>query len=161
MKYRLLKADGERTFVIVGDPGDDAVDTIGRFARDQNLSAASLTAVGAFARATVGWFDREAKDYRRIAVAEQCEVLSLLGDVAVGDDAPVAHIHAVLGLADGTVRGGHLLADRRCLSDACRRLAGWGTRCAPRWLPRREPRERVAAPQPCRHRATGSLRVQV
>jgi predicted DNA-binding protein with PD1-like motif len=103
------RVDGEIRFDS-GDPGDDAVDIIGRVARDQNLSAASLTAVGAFARATVGWFDRETKDYRHIAVDEQCEVLSLLGDIAVSHDTPVAHIHAVLGLADGTVRGGHLLA---------------------------------------------------
>jgi predicted DNA-binding protein with PD1-like motif len=30
----------------------------------------------------VGWFDRAAKQYRRIPVDEQCEVLSLIGDVA-------------------------------------------------------------------------------
>jgi uncharacterized protein len=69
-----------------------------------------VSAVGAFRRATVGWFDREAKDYRRIDVDEQCELLSLIGDIAVSDDGPVAHVHAVLGLSDGQVRGGHLLA---------------------------------------------------
>jgi hypothetical protein len=36
--------------------------------------------------------------------------LSLLGDIAVGGDGPQPHLHAVLGLADGTTRGGHLLA---------------------------------------------------
>ena len=80
------------------------------FARAQSLSAAQLTAVGAFARATVGWFDRRAKEYRRVEVDQQCEVLSLLGDVAVGPDGPAVHAHAVLGLWDGSVRGGHLLA---------------------------------------------------
>ena len=110
MKYRQLDSNGQRTFVLVGDPGDDAMEIVGRFARDENLSAASLSAVGAFARATVGWFDREAKDYQHIAVDEQCEVLSLLGDIAMSDGRPVAHIHAVLGLSDGTVRGGHLIA---------------------------------------------------
>jgi uncharacterized protein len=57
----------------------------------------------------VGWFDRAAKDYRRIPVDQQCEVLSLLGDVAEGADGPILHMHAVLGLSDGTTRGGHLL----------------------------------------------------
>ena len=32
------------------------------------------------------------------------------GAAPEGDDGRVAHIHAVLGLEDGTVRGGHLLA---------------------------------------------------
>jgi predicted DNA-binding protein with PD1-like motif len=34
-----------------------------------------------------------------------------MGDVAVGDDGkPSLHVHIVLGLADGSTRGGHLLA---------------------------------------------------
>jgi predicted DNA-binding protein with PD1-like motif len=36
-------------------------------------------------------------------------VLSLVGDVATGADGPQLHLHAVLGLSDGTTRGGHLL----------------------------------------------------
>jgi predicted DNA-binding protein with PD1-like motif len=37
-------------------------------------------------------------------------VLSAIGDVAVGDDGKSSlHIHVVLGLSDGTTRGGHLL----------------------------------------------------
>jgi len=38
-------------------------------------------------------------------------VLSAIGDVAVGDDGKASlHIHIVLGLSDGSTRGGHLLA---------------------------------------------------
>lgn len=37
-------------------------------------------------------------------------MLSAIGDVALGDDGkPSLHGHAVLGLSDGTTRGGHLL----------------------------------------------------
>ena len=43
---------------------------------------------------------------------EQCEVLSRIGDIASGDDGPGLHVHVVLGLADGTTRGGHLLEGR-------------------------------------------------
>jgi uncharacterized protein len=32
-----------------------------------------------------------------------------MGDVAESQDGPVLHVHVVLGLADGTTRGGHLL----------------------------------------------------
>jgi uncharacterized protein len=49
------------------------------------ITAASLTAISAFERATVGWFDFEKKTY--IEVFEQCEILSAIGDLAVGDDA--------------------------------------------------------------------------
>ena len=98
--------------MVVCDPGDEAVSALTQFARSQDLEAAQITAVGAFEHATVGWFDRAAKDYRRVEVDEQCELLSLIGDVAVGQDGPVLHVHAVLGLSDGTTRGGHLLEAR-------------------------------------------------
>lgn len=99
-------------YVVVLDPGEEAAAEITAFARDQSLGASQVTAVGAFSQATVGWFDREAKDYRRIPVDEQCEVLSLLGDIVIGQDGPTPHLHAVLGLVDGTTRGGHLLEGR-------------------------------------------------
>src|SRR6185312_1798558 len=69
-----------------------------------------LTAIGAFERATVGWFDLKRRAYHPIAIEEQCEALSLIGDIALGDDGqPSLHAHAVLGLRDGSTRGGHLL----------------------------------------------------
>ena len=94
------------------DPGDEAVSALTQFARAERLEAAQITAVGAFEHAIVGWFDREARDYRRIPVDEQCELLSLIGDVAEGQDGLIVHMHAVLGLSDGTTRGGHLLEGR-------------------------------------------------
>ena len=109
MKSKVVEDADVVTYVVVCDPGDEAVSTLTQFARAEDLEAAQITAVGAFERATVGWFDRATRDYRRIAVDEQCEVLSLIGDVAEGDDGPILHVHAVLGLSDGTTRGGHLL----------------------------------------------------
>jgi uncharacterized protein len=112
MKWQQVQDSPAAVFVVVLDPGEEAVDRLTHFARERSLGASQVTAVGAFSQATVGWFDREAKDYRRIPVGEQCEVLSLLGDIAVGAEGPAPHLHAVLGLADGTTRGGHLLQGR-------------------------------------------------
>lgn len=114
MNTRILDAEDNaetsRTYVLVGEAGEDAYAILSDFARQHDLSAAQLTGVGAFARATVGWFDRQAKDYRHIEIDQQCELLSLVGDVAQADDGPQVHAHVVLGLPDGTTRGGHLLA---------------------------------------------------
>jgi uncharacterized protein len=109
MKSKVVEDADVVTYVVVCDPGDEAVAALEQFARAERLEASQLTAVGAFERATVGWFDRAARQYRRIPVDEQCEVLSLLGDIAEGPDGPSLHAHVVLGLADGTTRGGHLL----------------------------------------------------
>ncbi len=101
---------GEHIHVLVLEPGAEAFAAITAFARDRKLKAASLTAIGAFERATVGWFNAQTRTYEPIEVEEQCEVLSLIGDVATGDDGKASlHVHAVLGLRDGSTRGGHLL----------------------------------------------------
>src|SRR5438876_149796 len=107
-----MPADTEaQLHVIILDAGEEAFAALTRFANEAGISAASLTAIGAFERATVGWFDLASKNYRKIEVNEQCEVLSAIGDVAVGDDGkPSLHVHIVLGLADGSTRGGQLLA---------------------------------------------------
>ena len=109
MRWKLVEGDGTPTYIVVLDPGDEAVAALSGFAVAQQLSGAQITAIGAFERATLGWFDRGAKNYRPIRVGQQCEVLSLVGDVALGADGSQPHIHAVLGLPDGTTRGGHLL----------------------------------------------------
>jgi uncharacterized protein len=109
MRSKLLNVDPPVTYAVVLDTGDEAMAELGRFIRDHEVEAASLTAIGAFRRALLGYFDWQTKEYKKIAVEEQVEVLSLLGDVAVAEDGPTLHVHAVLGKADGSVVGGHLL----------------------------------------------------
>ena len=107
MKARSLERG---TWALVFDTGDEAFSLLSDWVREQGVTAARLTAIGAFERAVVGYFDWERKDYLRIPVDEQVEVLSLVGDVALDpDEKPVVHVHAVLGKRDGATVGGHLL----------------------------------------------------
>lgn len=112
MKAKIVEDADVVTYVAVCDPGDEAVSALNEFARSERLEGAQITAVGALEHATVGWFDPAAKDYRRIRIDEQCELLSLVGDIVQGQDGPILHMHVVLGLSDGTTRGGHLLEAR-------------------------------------------------
>lgn len=110
MRTQEFTTDGRRVVVAVLGQGDEAVAGITEAARNHGLSAAQLTAVGGFAHAVVGYFDRGRADYDRIPVTTQVEVLSLLGDIATQEGTPVVHAHAVLGRRDGSVAGGHLIA---------------------------------------------------
>src|ERR1700761_2570136 len=111
MKSTTISGDaGSKTRVAILDSGEEAFATLTNFANESGVAAASLTAIGAFEKATIGWFDFDKKTYRKIEVDQQCEVLSAIGDVAVGDDGQASlHVHVILGLADGTTRGGHLM----------------------------------------------------
>ena len=109
MRSKLLNADPPITYAVVLGTGDEVIGELSNFVREQEVEAASLTAIGAFSRAVLGYFQWETKEYKKIPVDEQVEVLSLLGDVAVGNQGPALHLHAVLGKADGSVVGGHLI----------------------------------------------------
>ncbi|WP_439600532.1 PPC domain-containing DNA-binding protein [Devosia sp.] len=108
---RLHETAGQATWVMVLETGDEAIASLTRFAATEGLDAASFTAIGAFERATLAFFDWEQKRYLPIPVEEQVEVASLSGDIALGPDGrPAVHVHAVLGRRDGSALAGHLQA---------------------------------------------------
>ena len=107
MKYKSLDDNG--TFAIIFDDGDAVMPLLQKFADERKLKASRFSAIGAFSQAELGFFDFSIKDYKKIPVDEQVEVLSFLGDIAQLDGEPKIHAHAVLGKADGTAIGGHFL----------------------------------------------------
>jgi uncharacterized protein len=111
MRAKVLNESGERVFAVIFDTGDDPIAGLTRFAEERNLSASGFTAIGAFSEATLGYFDWEKKDYERIPVMEQTEVLALVGDIAVdAGNRKKVHAHVVLGKRGGAACGGHLLS---------------------------------------------------
>lgn len=110
MKSALLdERDGLRTFAVVLATGDEAVKTLTSFAADRQLGASQFTAIGAFSRATVAYFDWSTKQYRNVMIDEQVEVLSLIGDITIEKDEPKLHAHVVVGKSDASAHGGHLM----------------------------------------------------
>jgi hypothetical protein len=110
MKARLLQNAAPKTFALVFDKGDEVVSGLTEFARAHRLSASHFTAIGAFSDVTVGYFLPDRKEYRRIPIQEQVEVLSLVGDITLDERGePKIHAHAVVGKSDGSAHGGHLL----------------------------------------------------
>ena len=110
---QIYRQDGEKTYVLVFDIGDEVVSNLLEFARTQAIAAGHFTAIGGFSDVTLGYFQLEVKDYKHINVAEQVEVLSLVGNFAVtAEGEPKVHAHVVVGKSDGSAYGGHLLRAR-------------------------------------------------
>src|SRR4051794_40680206 len=110
MKSKLIhEQQGEKTFALIFDTGDKAMAGLVEFARQNKLGASRITAIGAFRDVVLGYFDWGSKQYQKIPVHEQVEVLSLIGDVALKDGLPKVHAHVVVGRSDGSTRGGHLV----------------------------------------------------
>ncbi len=110
MQSKLINDGPQKTYVLVLSKGEEVVGAIEGFARSQQLAAAQITAIGALSDVVLGFFDWETKDYVRIPVNEQLEVVSFIGDVALGPDGkPALHPHIVVSRRDGSAMGGHLL----------------------------------------------------
>jgi uncharacterized protein len=110
MQTKLLHREGnQRTFAVILQTGDEAMRCLQDFANSEKLAASQVTAIGAFSRAKLAYFDWESRQYQPIPVEEQVEVASLVGDIAVGADGkPSVHVHAVLGRRNGSALAGHL-----------------------------------------------------
>ncbi|HYY75335.1 MAG TPA: PPC domain-containing DNA-binding protein [Gaiellaceae bacterium] len=112
MRAQVLARDEETSHLLVFESGDEVVSTLEAFAREHELTAARFTAIGAFSELTLGYFDWERKTYEEIPLADQVEVLTLAGDIALKGGEPSVHAHVVVGKRDGSAHGGHLLGAR-------------------------------------------------
>jgi predicted DNA-binding protein with PD1-like motif len=110
MQVQLLgRGQQTRQYAVIFSTGDEAFSGLQAFAEKYQVTSAHFTAIGAVNGATVAWFDPQRKMYKKIPIDGQFEVISMIGDIALYQGKPIVHTHMVLGAADGTTRGGHVL----------------------------------------------------
>jgi predicted DNA-binding protein with PD1-like motif len=110
MLSKLVSKPGEtRVWIAVLEEGEEAKQSLLEIAKKEKIEDASFVALGAFAKATIAYFDWQKKKYQDIPVDEQVEVISLVGDIVPDEKGKASlHAHTVLGRSDGSTRGGHL-----------------------------------------------------
>lgn len=109
MKAKLIHSGKQKTYALIFEKDDEVIAGLTSFAKQQSLGASHFTAIGAFSDVTLGYFNRDKKDYDKIPVKEQVEVLSVIGDIALNKGEPKIHAHVVVGKRDGSTLGGHLV----------------------------------------------------
>jgi predicted DNA-binding protein with PD1-like motif len=111
MQVQLLTTEeAAKQYAVIFYEGDEAFSGLAEFAEKYHVTSAHFTAIGAVSGATLGWFDPQRKMYKKIPINGQHEVIGMSGDIALYQGKPVIHTHMVVGNADGTTRGGHVLA---------------------------------------------------
>ena len=98
-----------KTHMLVLRTGDDALAAIAGFAGNKLIEGGSFSAIGAFETSTIAFWNRDTKEYERIEVPEQVEVLTMTGNVAMTGNDRRLHAHVILGRRDGSTIGGHLM----------------------------------------------------
>jgi predicted DNA-binding protein with PD1-like motif len=112
MKSKVMGESHDKTYAVVFSTGEEAMDGLRTFASERRLTASRFTAIGAFSEVVLGYFDWTTKKYKPIPLNEQVEVLALVGDIAAEGNQSKVHAHVVVGMRDGTARGGHLLSGK-------------------------------------------------
>lgn len=95
-------------FDVAFTTGDEILSGLTDLARKHNITSGYITGLGGLSRALLGFGDPALGAFRRIAVDEKCELVSLTGHITSRDGVPTVHLHAVVALKDGSTKAGHV-----------------------------------------------------
>jgi uncharacterized protein len=98
-------ADG---YLLRLDTDEEIVGTVARFANDMRIDTGVVAGIGSVYEAVLGYFDRATKEYLRRTIAGDCEIVSLLGNIALKEGKPFPHLHVTLGTREFQALAGHL-----------------------------------------------------
>ena len=99
------------------DRGEEILEQVKSLALREGIALASVQALGAVDRFTVGVYDTEKQEYRVNEFAGSFEIVSLVGTIDQKDGQFYAHLHMSAGDERGRVFGGHL--NRARISATC------------------------------------------
>ena len=87
---------------------DDFFTLLLQFCVDHNINTAELRGIGAAHQVELGYYHLERQEYEWRMLPEPVEVVSMTGNIALVDDAPYAHVHAVVSDERLQCFGGHV-----------------------------------------------------
>lgn len=100
------------TYVVSVKNHTDVAESLMTFCKDMNITAGSITGIGAISKATLRFFNPKTKQYDDRTFEEQMEIANLTGNVSTMDGETYTHLHCVLGRSNYTALAGHLLSAR-------------------------------------------------
>ena len=88
--------------------GEEVVETLKKFCKDNNIKLGTISGIGAVKKATIGFYNLETKKYYPKELNGDYEITSLLGNISTMNGEVYLHLH--INLADSTYNtfGGHL-----------------------------------------------------
>jgi uncharacterized protein len=106
---RIKRLDGNAV-LLVFDTGDRFPAELVELASTEGIRAARFTAIGAFERFTLAYWNRDSREYELTEYEEQVEVTSLTGNVGVTAEGETrVHAHVTIGRQDYSALAAHLM----------------------------------------------------
>mgnify|MGYP001562035473 CR=1 FL=1 len=104
---KILLHDGHH-YVLRFDRGEEVIASLGRFAVEEKITAATFTALGAAGKTVLAYYDLEKKVYIDKVLEEDLEIASVVGNIGVKGEAPAVHAHGCLSDASFKTYSGHI-----------------------------------------------------
>lgn len=92
------------------DKGEEVLSTVKKFCVEHKIKLASVSAIGALNRVSVGIFNQQTKEYHPKEFSGSMEIVSLMGTISEMQGEVYAHFHIVLTDQTFQAFGGHLNA---------------------------------------------------
>jgi len=96
-------------FIVRVKYDSEIIKFVTELAKNNEMMAATFTAIGALKNAKLGFYDQEKHEYLETLLLAPQEIASCVGNISIRDDEPFVHAHAVLADHDGNTKAGHLL----------------------------------------------------
>ncbi len=104
MEYRRFGSK----FVIRLDKGEEVVETLKQFCKDNGIKLGAVSGIGSTNKAVIGLFETERKVYQSMELTGDHEIDQLSGNISTMDNEAYIHLHANLSDASYNCYGGHL-----------------------------------------------------
>lgn len=89
---KLIHQQGNQ-YVLKLDRGDELIETLKQFCKDQQITAAFFVGLGASSYVELAWYNLETKQYEEKEFNETLEIASLTGNAAMLDEQMIIHVH--------------------------------------------------------------------
>lgn len=95
-------------YVIRMDRGEEIVETLKKFCKDQKITLGWINGIGAVDKARIGLFKTDDKQYNSTELTGSYEITSLFGNISTMKGEVYLHLHINLSDAEYKTYGGHL-----------------------------------------------------
>jgi predicted DNA-binding protein with PD1-like motif len=108
MKPKVL---GPGSWLLVLDKGEELIYALTDFAKEKEISFASVSGIGAASNVTIAIFSSADRKYIERTFSGDLELVSLMGNITkLETENPKLHLHAVIAGDDLSAHAGHLIS---------------------------------------------------
>lgn len=99
----------EKSYIIRLEKGEEIIKSVSKFCATNNIRNAGISGIGSVENPKLAHYRMDKKKYSEKQLKGIFEIVNMTGNVALFDDSPLVHIHAVVSDDSMKAMGGHLV----------------------------------------------------